>query len=176
MNCFLLYRSAYANRIVALTSRENHQVVSQIAGMSWNLETMDIKQKFRDLASVEKDNHATAHPNYRFAPKFEREQAHQEKQPLIVNSPSNFDLDLSSNENHARCSLEDHSVSMSLSDLGKSTMTYFDSSWLAQGADTLLHNVNHNTYIPCYPHPLQDPESINFLHGQLCIIDLQIIL
>lgn len=183
MNCFLLYRSAYAGRIIALTSRENHQVVSQIAGMSWNLETMDIKQKFRDLASVEKDNHATAHPNYRFAPKFKKEQAHQEKKPLIVNSPSNFDWDLSLNEIHARCSLGDDatqkshpSVSMNLGNLGKSTMTCFGSSWLAQGPGTLFYNVNHNTCIPCYPQRLQDPESVKFLHGQLCTIDLQIIL
>ena len=44
MNSFLLYRSAYADRTKKWVSKNNHQVVSQLAGKSWKLETVDIRK------------------------------------------------------------------------------------------------------------------------------------
>ena len=68
MNSFMLYRSAYADRVKQFAKENNHQVVSQVTGLSWTMETPDVKEMFEKLAIIERDNHATAHPNYKFAP------------------------------------------------------------------------------------------------------------
>ncbi|KAL3480612.1 hypothetical protein BJX99DRAFT_4973 [Aspergillus californicus] len=68
MNSFMLYRSAYAPRTQAWFSQNNHQVVSEVAGQSWARETDEIKNKYNLLASIEKQNHMKAHPNYKFTP------------------------------------------------------------------------------------------------------------
>ena len=78
MNSFLLYRSAYADRTKKWVSKNNHQVVSQLAGKSWKLETVDIRKKYERLATTERNNHAKAHPGYKLAPKVKNKRAKQE--------------------------------------------------------------------------------------------------
>ena len=68
MNSFMLYRSAYAERCKVWCAQNNHQVVSTVCGQSWALEPPEIKQQFADYAQVERDNHAKAHPDYKFSP------------------------------------------------------------------------------------------------------------
>lgn len=68
MNSFMLYRSAYAERTKELSSQNNHQVVSETAGDSWKIEPKEIREKYEDLANVEKTNHLQAHPGYKFSP------------------------------------------------------------------------------------------------------------
>lgn len=67
-NAFILYRSAFTARIKAHMLVPNHQEISRIAGMSWKMETPEIKTKYENLASIERENHAAAHPNYKFTP------------------------------------------------------------------------------------------------------------
>lgn len=67
-NAFILYRSAFTARIKAHMLVPNHQEISRIAGMSWRMETPEIKTRYESLASVERENHAAAHPNYKFKP------------------------------------------------------------------------------------------------------------
>ncbi|KAK5212426.1 hypothetical protein LTR41_001372 [Exophiala xenobiotica] len=68
MNSFMMYRSAYADRVKQFCKENNHQVVSQVTGASWPLEPREIRQFYEQLAITERDNHQAAHPNYKFAP------------------------------------------------------------------------------------------------------------
>ena len=68
MNSFMLYRSAYAERTKAWCSENNHQVVSSVTGESWPLEPAEIRNKYNDLAKLERHNHQVAHPQYKFSP------------------------------------------------------------------------------------------------------------
>ncbi|KAJ5899094.1 hypothetical protein N7495_003838 [Penicillium taxi] len=68
MNSFMLYRSAYAERAKRLLHQTNHQVVSRATGQSWALEPKCIRDKYEELARVERDNHAASHPDYKFKP------------------------------------------------------------------------------------------------------------
>ncbi|KIW18753.1 hypothetical protein PV08_03042 [Exophiala spinifera] len=68
MNSFMLYRSAYADRAKQFCKENNHQVVSQVTGASWPLETKEVRDLYEQLAVTERDNHQSAHPNYKFAP------------------------------------------------------------------------------------------------------------
>jgi hypothetical protein len=68
MNSFMLYRSAYAERVKQFCKENNHQVVSQVTGASWPLEPKEIRELYERYAIIERDNHAAAHPTYKFAP------------------------------------------------------------------------------------------------------------
>ncbi|KAL4811198.1 hypothetical protein BDV18DRAFT_6707 [Aspergillus unguis] len=68
MNSFMLYRSAYTDRTKEYFKQQNHQVVSSAAGNSWNQETPEIRQKYERLSLIEKQNHMSAHPGYKFTP------------------------------------------------------------------------------------------------------------
>lgn len=69
MNSFMLYRSAYAERAKCLLGQTNHQVVSRAAGLSWKtFEPAHIRDKYEELARIERENHAAAHPEYKFKP------------------------------------------------------------------------------------------------------------
>ncbi|KUL91506.1 hypothetical protein ZTR_01599 [Talaromyces verruculosus] len=68
MNSFMMYRSAYADRVKEWCAQNNHQFVSQISGLSWPREPPEVREKYELLALVERDNHQKAHPEYKFAP------------------------------------------------------------------------------------------------------------
>ncbi|KAI0427291.1 hypothetical protein F5Y09DRAFT_344853 [Xylaria sp. FL1042] len=94
MNAFMLYRKAYQNRTkewkrlddirrkeeraAAATSGEgsakpekghdNHQVISQVCGTSWNMETEELRGQYDAWAKIERNNHKLAFPDYKFAP------------------------------------------------------------------------------------------------------------
>ena len=68
MNSFMLYRSAFADRVKQYCRENNHQVVSQVSGASWPLEPKEIREMYEKYASIERDNHHAAHPDYKFAP------------------------------------------------------------------------------------------------------------
>ncbi|KAA8908489.1 hypothetical protein FN846DRAFT_918562 [Sphaerosporella brunnea] len=68
MNSFMLYRSAFAERTKMWCLQNNHQVVSSVSGESWPLEPEEIRQKYNELARIERVNHQAAHPGYKFSP------------------------------------------------------------------------------------------------------------
>lgn len=68
MNSFMLYRSAYTDRIKAMKRVNNHQEVSRLCGRSWKKERPEVKQFYDQLARRERENHLAAHPGYKFAP------------------------------------------------------------------------------------------------------------
>ncbi|CAZ82140.1 unnamed protein product [Tuber melanosporum] len=68
MNSFMLYRSAYADRTKFWCLQNNHQVVSSVSGESWPLEPLAIRDKYNELAKIERINHQAAHPGYKFCP------------------------------------------------------------------------------------------------------------
>lgn len=68
MNSFMLYRSAYADRVKQFCKENNHQVVSQVTGASWPLEPREVREMYERYAAMERDNHQAAHPHYKFAP------------------------------------------------------------------------------------------------------------
>lgn len=68
MNSFMLYRSAFAERTKLWCLQNNHQVVSSVSGESWPLEPTAIREKYNELAKIERGNHQAAHPGYKFSP------------------------------------------------------------------------------------------------------------
>ena len=68
MNSFMLYRSAYAERVKQFCKENNHQVVSQVTGASWPMEPDAVRKEYERLSILERDNHAAAFPDYKFAP------------------------------------------------------------------------------------------------------------
>jgi len=68
-NSFMLYRMAYTDRIQARgRDADNHQVVSSVAGESWRMETVEVRDAFKRLAEVEKVQHEKAWPGYKYQP------------------------------------------------------------------------------------------------------------
>lgn len=68
MNSFMMYRSAYAERTKIWCLQNNHQVVSSVSGESWPMEPPEIRELYIELAKIERDHHAKAHPEYKFSP------------------------------------------------------------------------------------------------------------
>lgn len=68
MNSFMLYRSAYAERVKEYCKEGNHQIISQITGHSWSKEPQAIKELYEKYADIDRQNHQKAHPDYKFAP------------------------------------------------------------------------------------------------------------
>jgi hypothetical protein len=65
----MLYRKVYHNHVKKHYIINNHRVVSQLCGASWALEPENIRVKYAQLASVERDNHAETWPEYKFSPR-----------------------------------------------------------------------------------------------------------
>jgi hypothetical protein len=68
MNSFMLYRSAYAERVKEYCKEGNHQIISQITGASWAMEPQEVKELYEKYADIDRQNHSKAHPDYKFAP------------------------------------------------------------------------------------------------------------
>ena len=69
LNAFMLYRKAYQNVAKTQCKRDNHQQVSSVCGESWKTrEPSSIIDHFNHLASVEKQLHERAFPEYRYDP------------------------------------------------------------------------------------------------------------
>jgi HMG (high mobility group) box len=68
MNAFMLYRKAYQNLAKSLCTQNNHQVVSQVCGGGWPMEPEHVREQFNEWAKIERANHQTAHPGYKFTP------------------------------------------------------------------------------------------------------------
>lgn len=68
MNSFMLYRSAYAERVKEFCKEGNHQIISQVTGASWGMEAQEVKQLYEKYAEIDRQNHQKAHPDYKFAP------------------------------------------------------------------------------------------------------------
>lgn len=68
MNAFILYRKTFQHRCKEFARKNNHQMVSKIAGKSWDIETDAVKKRFLSLQRLEVKNHEKAWPDYRFRP------------------------------------------------------------------------------------------------------------
>jgi hypothetical protein len=103
MNSFMLYRSAYAERIKQWCAQNNHQVVSRVSGQSWPLEPPNVREYYEHCAVLERDNHQKAHPEYKFAPN--KAPAPPKKKRTSGGKTSHYnggDDDASSSEFHSR--------------------------------------------------------------------------
>ncbi|KAG4431620.1 hypothetical protein IFR05_012898 [Cadophora sp. M221] len=69
MNSFMLYRKAYQGRTKDWCLQKNHQIISQVCGNSWSLEPNHIKEQYSEWARLERINHQSAHPEYKFSPR-----------------------------------------------------------------------------------------------------------
>lgn len=134
MNCFMLYWSAYADQTKECFSLHNHQWVSQLTGESWTFETLEIKRKYRRLASIENINHAIAHPCYKFALKKNIWQAKQDEQFPSLGHLSISDSEPALDQDYAKCLMEpgDRLVPLSPLQHGLPMMTYPNSTWLTK--------------------------------------------
>lgn len=68
MNAFMLYRKAYQNRTKEWKKYDNHQIISQLCGTSWNMEGQELRDQYDTWAKIERANHKLAFPDYKFAP------------------------------------------------------------------------------------------------------------
>ncbi|OTB03086.1 hypothetical protein M426DRAFT_24108 [Hypoxylon sp. CI-4A] len=68
MNAFMLYRKAFQNRTKEWKKHDNHQIISQICGCSWRMESQELRNQYDNWAKVERANHKLAFPDYKFAP------------------------------------------------------------------------------------------------------------
>ncbi|KAI2472204.1 hypothetical protein F4781DRAFT_33106 [Annulohypoxylon bovei var. microspora] len=68
MNAFMLYRKAFQNRTKEWKKHDNHQVISQVCGTSWNMEPQELRDQYDGWAKIERANHKLAFPDYKFAP------------------------------------------------------------------------------------------------------------
>ncbi|OAX83581.1 hypothetical protein ACJ72_02059 [Emergomyces africanus] len=91
MNSFMLYRSAYAEATKEWCSQNNHQVVSRVAGISWQQEPQEVRDYYERLANVERDNHDKAHPNYKFVP-IKSSNTPKKKKVLPLKEEDNSDI------------------------------------------------------------------------------------
>lgn len=78
-NSFILYRSAYAERARAFQKSANHQIVSSLAGESWAMEPLEVRQQYDTWAKRERDAHAAAFPEYKFQPQQNKGPARKRK-------------------------------------------------------------------------------------------------
>ncbi|KAJ5117488.1 hypothetical protein N7448_011120 [Penicillium atrosanguineum] len=74
MNAFMFYKCAFHKRTQEILAQKailgaSQQNVSRVAGASWGMETSHIRQKYRKLARIDRDNHMMAFPDYKFKPK-----------------------------------------------------------------------------------------------------------
>ncbi|KAH9908688.1 hypothetical protein F4778DRAFT_358995 [Xylariomycetidae sp. FL2044] len=68
MNAFMLYRKANQNRAKEWRKHDNHQIISQLCGISWAMESQEERNKYDEWAKIERENHKAAFPDYKFAP------------------------------------------------------------------------------------------------------------
>lgn len=69
LNSFMLYRQAYKERIKKWGEQgNNNQLISRVAGRSWNIEPQEVKDFYAKVSVIERDNHTAAFPEYKFAP------------------------------------------------------------------------------------------------------------
>ncbi|KAF2761762.1 hypothetical protein EJ05DRAFT_184449 [Pseudovirgaria hyperparasitica] len=99
MNCFMLYRSAYQERTKVWCVHNNHQVVSSVTGASWPMEPAEVQEHYKELAKIERKNHAAAFPHYKFSPSKsgvaprKRKKESSEAGDTVFGSHSEFDDD-----------------------------------------------------------------------------------
>lgn len=74
MNCFMLYRWANTECIKRQSQRHNPRDISSIAGKRWREEPQSVRDKFQQLAEIEHNGHAEAHPGYKFKMKARKRQ------------------------------------------------------------------------------------------------------
>lgn len=110
MNSFMLYRSAYAERIKQWCAQNNHQVVSRVSGQSWPLEPPKVREYYERCAVLERDNHQRAHPEYKFAPN--KAPAPPKKKRTSGGKTSHYNDDVGNGDDDASLS-EFHSQSTS---------------------------------------------------------------
>lgn len=64
-----MYRAAFKERIKKWGQQgDNNQLISKIAGHSWDSEPAELKEFYARCANVERINHGKAFPDYKFAP------------------------------------------------------------------------------------------------------------
>lgn len=69
LNAFMLYRKSYQNVAKTCCTRNNHQQVSAVCGDSWtSCESPDVVGEFNRLATIERQMHEQAFPNYKYDP------------------------------------------------------------------------------------------------------------
>jgi hypothetical protein len=91
MNSFMLYRAAYAERTKIWCLQNNHQVVSKTTGSSWPMESAQVREQYEGFAKLERDNHAIAHPGYKFSPSKANSAAKKKKKKMAEASDTDSD-------------------------------------------------------------------------------------
>ncbi|KAH2192829.1 hypothetical protein KXW59_006759 [Aspergillus fumigatus] len=175
MNSFMLYRSAYAERTKEWFAQNNHQVVSEVAGDSWRIETPEIREKYEVLANVEKANHLKAHPGYKFSPsKEKKKRSETDDDQLTVDggemtsgsSPAFLQVRaVGSSEVDSNGWASRDSTPFDFPEHGLPTTTYYDSSWQTSHPSMSAPKPSPYLQQPIHPNLIGPPtEDSRFKH------------
>ncbi|KAI8147008.1 high mobility group box domain-containing protein, partial [Fennellomyces sp. T-0311] len=72
VNCFLAYRLEKQKLITTVCPGVNHREISKAVARWWSEEPEYEKEKYRQLAELDKQRHKEKYPNYKYCPKKKR--------------------------------------------------------------------------------------------------------
>ncbi|KAG2176431.1 hypothetical protein INT43_005671 [Umbelopsis isabellina] len=68
-NCFIAYRMAIREKVIAGNPKMNGKEISQLAGKMWRSEPEYVKDHFKAIAEKLKAEHTSKYPNYSYSPR-----------------------------------------------------------------------------------------------------------
>lgn len=81
-NAFFLYRNEIKNQIKLEHNVSKSREISKFAGLKWRLESQEVKQKYKERAQRDFENHKKLHPEYQWPSRsieYKSRQRHQQK-------------------------------------------------------------------------------------------------
>ncbi|KAF4984448.1 hypothetical protein FZEAL_411 [Fusarium zealandicum] len=68
-NAYILYRKERHSMVKDMNPGITNNEISQVLGKCWNMESREVRAKYKDQAEVIKQNHREKHPGYQYKPR-----------------------------------------------------------------------------------------------------------
>ncbi|KAG5984739.1 hypothetical protein E4U55_003383 [Claviceps digitariae] len=81
-NAYILYRKERHNTVKEANPGITNNEISQILGRAWNLETRDVRQRYKDMADRVKQALLEKHPDYQYKPRKPSEKKRRSRKAL----------------------------------------------------------------------------------------------
>nr|AKH05037.1 mating type 2 HMG1/2 protein [Epichloe sp. LpTG-2] len=89
-NAYILYRKERHNTVKDANPGITNNEISQILGRAWNLETRDVRQRYKDMADRVKQALLEKHPDYQYKPRKPSEKKRRTRKGLQTQAPINL--------------------------------------------------------------------------------------
>nr|QDH06198.1 mating type 2 HMG1/2 protein [Epichloe canadensis] len=89
-NAYILYRKERHNTVKDANPGIMNNEISQILGRAWNLETRDVRQRYKDMADRVKQALLEKHPDYQYKPRKPSEKKRRTRKGLQTQAPMNL--------------------------------------------------------------------------------------